>query len=68
MGLSMGMGVGLSCLLLAVSVVLAVLRGGRCRWHRRDDRHRASQAADGDAALLLRAGILRAAVLFRATA
>jgi hypothetical protein len=65
--LSMGMGVGLSGLLLAVPTVLAVLRGGRGRRHRRDDRHRPGPGADGGAALLLRAGILRAAVLLRAT-
>jgi hypothetical protein len=67
MELSMGMGVGLSGLLLAVPTVLAVLRGGRGRRHRRDDRHRPGPGADGGAALLLRAGILRAAVLLRAT-
>ena len=63
----MGMGVGFSGLLLAVPTVLAVLRGGRGRRHRRDDRHRPGPGADGGAALLLRAGILRAAVLLRAT-
>ena len=62
----MGMGVGFSGLLLAVPTVLAVLRGGRGRRHRRDDRHRPGPGADGGAALLLRAGILRAAVLLRA--
>jgi len=61
------MAVGLSGLLLAVPTVLAVLRGGRGRRHRRDDRHRPGPGGDGGAALLLRAGILRAAVLLRAT-
>src|SRR5438132_5824795 len=59
--------------LFAVSAVLAVLRSGcHCR-HRRDDRHRAVRGARGAALLLrilpaalLRAGILRAAVLLRA--
>jgi hypothetical protein len=66
-GLPLGMEVGLSCLLLAVSAVLAVLRGGCRRRHRRDDRHRAGPGAHGGAALLLRAGILRTAVLLWAT-
>jgi len=43
----MGMGVGLSGLLLAVPTVLAVLRGGRGRRHRRDDRHRPGRALTG---------------------
>jgi hypothetical protein len=66
-GSAWGGGVGLSCLLLAVSTVLAVLRGGRRRRHRRDDRHRAVAGGHGGATLLLRARILRAAVLLRAT-
>jgi len=61
--LSMGMGVGLSFLLLAVSTVLAVLRGGRRRRHRRDDRHRAVPRNHGRATLLLRAAVLLRATL-----
>jgi hypothetical protein len=44
-----------------------VLRGGRRRRHRRDVRHRAVPGGHGGATLLLRAGILRAAVLLRVT-
>src|SRR5215471_16061898 len=55
MGLSMGIWVGLSCLLLAISTVLGVLRVGRRRRYRRDDRHRPVSGSRGGAALLLRA-------------
>src|SRR5215472_6868290 len=62
MGFSAGMGMGLSSL-LAVSTVLAILRGGcGCR-HRRNDRRRADPGVHRGAALLLRATVLLRATL-----
>jgi hypothetical protein len=61
MGSPAGMGMGLSPM-LAVSIVLAILCGGRRRRHRRDDRHRAGRGAHRGAALLLRAAVLRTAL------
>jgi hypothetical protein len=49
--------------MLAVSTVLAILRGGRRRRHRGADRHRAGPGADRGAALLLRAAVLLRATL-----
>jgi len=53
--------------LLAVPAVLAVLRRGGRRWHRRDDRHRAGLGDNRGTALLLRvllAALFPAAGLF----